>query len=92
MASESEAEPERLEQELRLAPVERDPDDSKDVIIEIRRGVGGDEAALWAGASSAVEVGLPQLFERIFEIPHGSLRGDRVHSLLSVFSHTVLAR
>ena len=49
MASESEVELERLEQELRLALVERDPADSKDVIIEIRQGVGGDEAALWAG-------------------------------------------
>ena len=49
MAQESELELERLEQELRLALVERDPADSKDVIIEIRQGVGGDEAALWAG-------------------------------------------
>ncbi|HSL65800.1 MAG TPA: peptide chain release factor 1 [Gaiellaceae bacterium] len=38
-----------LEQELRLALVERDPADAKDVIVEIRQGVGGDEAALWAG-------------------------------------------
>jgi peptide chain release factor 1 len=38
-----------LEQELRLALVERDPADEKDVIVEIRQGVGGDEAALWAG-------------------------------------------
>src|SRR6187551_3486832 len=38
-----------LEEELRLALVERDPADSKDVIVEIRQGVGGDEAALWAG-------------------------------------------
>ncbi|MGD0273980.1 MAG: peptide chain release factor 1 [Gaiellaceae bacterium] len=49
MAAEAEAELERLEQELRLALIERDPADSKDVIIEIRQGVGGDEAALWAG-------------------------------------------
>ncbi len=38
-----------LEGELRLALVERDPADEKDVIVEIRQGVGGDEAALWAG-------------------------------------------
>src|SRR6476619_1765505 len=37
-----------LEEALRLALVERDPADSKDVIVEIRQGVGGDEAALWA--------------------------------------------
>jgi peptide chain release factor 1 len=39
----------RLEDELKLALVERDPADAKDVIVEIRQGVGGDEAALWAG-------------------------------------------
>jgi peptide chain release factor 1 len=38
----------RLEEELKLALVERDPNDAKDVIVEIRQGVGGDEAALWA--------------------------------------------
>ena len=49
MTSELEAEAERLEEELKLALVERDPADEKDVIVEIRQGVGGDEAALWAG-------------------------------------------
>src|SRR5919204_460494 len=39
----------RLEEELKLALVEADPADRKDVIVEIRQGVGGDEAALWAG-------------------------------------------
>jgi peptide chain release factor 1 len=39
----------RLEDELKLALVEADPADRKDVIVEIRQGVGGDEAALWAG-------------------------------------------
>ena len=38
-----------LEDELKLALVETDPADSKDVIVEVRQGVGGDEAALWAG-------------------------------------------
>jgi peptide chain release factor 1 len=37
-----------LEEELKLALVERDPADAKDVIVEVRPGVGGDEAALWA--------------------------------------------
>jgi len=40
---------EQLEEEIRLAMVERDPNDDKNVIIEIRPGVGGDEAGLWAG-------------------------------------------
>jgi len=39
----------KLEEELRLAMIPRDPADSKDVILEVRQGVGGDEAALWAG-------------------------------------------
>jgi peptide chain release factor 1 len=38
-----------LEDELKLALVESDPADRKDVIVEIRQGVGGDEAAIWAG-------------------------------------------
>jgi peptide chain release factor 1 len=38
-----------LEEELRLAMVERDPNDDKNVIVEIRAGAGGDEAALFAG-------------------------------------------
>jgi peptide chain release factor 1 len=37
-----------LEEELKLALVEADPADRKDVIVEIRSGTGGDEAALWA--------------------------------------------
>jgi peptide chain release factor 1 len=48
MAAGYEAEVERLEEELKLALAERDPADDKDVIVEIRQGVGGDEAALWA--------------------------------------------
>ncbi len=39
---------ERLEEEIRLAMVERDPNDDKNVIVEIRGGAGGDEAGLWA--------------------------------------------
>jgi peptide chain release factor 1 len=37
-----------IEEELKLALVESDPADRKDVLVEIRQGVGGDEAALWA--------------------------------------------
>jgi peptide chain release factor 1 len=40
---------ERLEEEIRLAMVERDPADDKNVIIEIQGGAGGEEAGLWAG-------------------------------------------
>jgi peptide chain release factor 1 len=49
LADELRHEAERLEADLKLALVERDPNDAKDVIVEIRQGVGGDEAAIWAG-------------------------------------------
>ena len=39
----------QLEEEIRLAMVERDPNDAKNVIVEIRAGAGGDEAGLFAG-------------------------------------------
>jgi peptide chain release factor 1 len=48
LVPELEARLSELEDELRLALVESDPADRKDVIVEIRQGVGGDEAALWA--------------------------------------------
>jgi peptide chain release factor 1 len=38
-----------LEEQIRLAMVERDPSDDKNVIVEIQGGAGGDEAGLWAG-------------------------------------------
>ena len=49
LVAESEQRLAELEEELKLALVERDPTDQKDVIVEIRSGVGGDEAAIWAG-------------------------------------------
>ncbi|MEK6277896.1 MAG: peptide chain release factor 1 [Actinomycetota bacterium] len=38
-----------LEEQIRVAMVERDPNDAKNVLVEIRAGTGGDEAALFAG-------------------------------------------
>jgi peptide chain release factor 1 len=38
-----------LAERIRLAMVERDPNDDKNVLVEIRAGAGGDEAALFAG-------------------------------------------
>ena len=49
LVAEYDAEVQRLEDELKLALVERDPNDAKGVVVEIRQGAGGDEAALWAG-------------------------------------------
>jgi peptide chain release factor 1 len=39
----------QLEEELRLAMLERDPNDAKNVIVEIQPGAGGEEAGIWAG-------------------------------------------
>jgi peptide chain release factor 1 len=39
---------EAVETDLKLALVKPDPADEKDVIVEVRQGVGGDEAGLWA--------------------------------------------
>jgi peptide chain release factor 1 len=60
MAPDYEAEVARLEEELKLSLVEADPADDTDVIGEIRQGVGGDEAALWAAD-------LARMFERYAE-------------------------
>ena len=40
---------EELVEEIRLAMVETDPADERDVIVEVRPGTGGDEAGLFAG-------------------------------------------
>ena len=44
----AQVEMERMEEELRILLLPRDPNDSKSVIIEIRGGAGGEEAALFA--------------------------------------------
>ncbi len=38
-----------MEENLRLSLIPKDPDDSKNVVLEIRQGTGGEEAALFAG-------------------------------------------
>ena len=38
-----------FEEQLRTLLIPRDPNDEKDVIVEVRAAAGGDEAALWAG-------------------------------------------
>lgn len=46
--SEAKASLETIEQELKILLLPKDPNDSKNVIVEIRAGAGGDEAALFA--------------------------------------------
>ena len=40
---------ESLEEELKFMLIPKDPNDSKNVILEIRAGTGGDEASIFAG-------------------------------------------
>jgi peptide chain release factor 1 len=48
-AERSEATAAELRAALELLLVPKDPNDGKDVIVEVRAGAGGQEAALWAG-------------------------------------------
>ena len=45
----SKADIERIEEELKILLLPRDPNDDKNVIVEIRGGAGGEESALFAG-------------------------------------------
>jgi peptide chain release factor 1 len=49
LLGQSEARLEALDEEIRLAMVEPDPNDDKNVIVEVRAGAGGEEAGLFAG-------------------------------------------
>lgn len=40
---------EEIEEEIKLLLIPKDPNDSKDIILEIRAGAGGDEASIFAG-------------------------------------------
>lgn len=54
------SEKERLEDEVRIMLIPKDPEDSKNAMLEIRGGTGGDEAALFAGD-------LYRMYSRYFE-------------------------
>ena len=40
---------EKLEDEIKILLIPKDPDDTKNVLVEIRAGTGGDEASIFAG-------------------------------------------
>ena len=46
---EVEAEIPKIEEDLKVLLIPKDPDDSKNVVVEIRAGTGGDEASIFAG-------------------------------------------
>jgi peptide chain release factor 1 len=48
----SEQKIEQLEEKLRIALLPKDPNDDRNVIVEVRAGTGGEEAALFAGEIS----------------------------------------
>ena len=52
--SESKANVERLEEELKILLIPKDPNDDKNIIVEIRAGAGGDEAALFAACTGVM--------------------------------------
>ena len=39
----------KIEEDLKVLLIPKDPDDSKNVVVEIRAGTGGDEASIFAG-------------------------------------------
>ncbi len=47
--SELESQLEQLESKLKVLLLPRDPNDDKNIMLEIRAGTGGDEASIWAG-------------------------------------------
>jgi peptide chain release factor 1 len=51
---------EKLEEKIKVLLIPKDPEDSKDVIFEIRSGTGGDEASIFAGD-------LYKMYSRYFE-------------------------
>ncbi len=57
---ELEPQKEALEERIKTLLIPRDPEDSKDVIVEIRSGTGGDEASIFAGD-------LYKMYSRYFE-------------------------
>ncbi|MCT4585585.1 MAG: peptide chain release factor 1 [Peptostreptococcaceae bacterium] len=48
--SELESEKPQIEDDLKLLLIPKDPNDAKNVIVEVRAGAGGDEAGLFAGS------------------------------------------
>jgi peptide chain release factor 1 len=48
-AGELEAKSNELEQKLKVLLLPKDPNDERNIMLEIRAGTGGDEAGIWAG-------------------------------------------
>lgn len=64
---ELEANLDRLERRLKILLLPRDPNDDKNIMLEIRAGTGGDEASIWAGD-------LVRLYSRYAENQHWKVK------------------
>ena len=53
-----------LEDEIKIMLIPKDPDDSKNVVVEIRAGTGGDEASIFAGD-------LFRMYSKLLKIKNG---------------------
>ncbi len=62
-----EAKLEQLETRLKFLLLPRDPNDDKNIMLEIRAGTGGDEASIWAGD-------LVRLYSRYAESQHWKVK------------------
>jgi len=58
---EAQGKKEPLEERIKVLLIPKDPDDSKDVVFEIRSGAGGDEASIFAGD-------LYKMYSKYFEV------------------------
>ncbi len=58
---------EQLEQRLKILLLPRDPNDEKNIMLEIRAGTGGDEAGIWAGD-------LVRMYSRYAESQHWRIK------------------
>ena len=54
--NESKANVERLEEELKILLIPKDPMDDKNIIVEMRAGAGGDEAGLFVADVARIEI------------------------------------
>ena len=68
---------EQLEERLKILLLPRDPNDDKNIMLEIRAGTGGDEASIWAGD-------LVRMYSRYAESQRWSVNPlTQVHSTLN---------
>lgn len=92
------AEKEKLEEQLKHLLLPKDPYDSKDIIVEIRAGAGGDESSLFATELYKMYTGYASSIGWRVELLHSSLTAvggfkevvfeiNRGHSDTSVYQH-----